>query len=509
MTVSQPSSELKTIALLLAIVSKQQEQIASLEECCKELSGKVNMNSRNSSKPPSTDGFQRPNANSSSQAEQSSTPEDKAEADSKPDDKKPNPKSLRQSSGLKPGAQKGHVGCTLKQVDGPKHTRYHRVTDCEQCQKSLRDQPADHWVERQIFEPGAFGHFEVTSHVAEVKICSCGHTNHGRFPDGVASLVQYGPITQAIGVYLHQYQFIPYKRISEFFLDIFGLEVSPGSVCTFQENAYERLESTEGVIREALKESSVLGADETGMRVAGSLWWMHVLRNNQWTLYHIDPSKGHSAIESMGVLLMFAGVLVHDHYKAYFRYAAIHVLCNAHHLRELQGVVDRDCNHLAARLQRLLRLACHLTKGFEKAGMQAMPEVIRKRIDSLFERTARKAQAKEAEYMERRRQRLRQDKVKNTKAFNLFKRLVNFRDETLRFMTDFVIPFDNNGSEQDVRNGKVQQKVSGCFRSGKGARMYARIRSYVSSARKQGLNAFEALLIALKNYSNAPLLEAE
>ena len=148
MTVSQPSSELKTIALLLAVVSKQQEQITSLEECCKELSGKVNMNSRNSSKPSSTDGFQRPNANSSSQAEQSSTSEDKVEADSKPDDKKPNPKSLRQSSGLKPGAQKGHVGCTLKQVDDPEHTRYHRVTDCEHCQKSLRDQSADQRVER-------------------------------------------------------------------------------------------------------------------------------------------------------------------------------------------------------------------------------------------------------------------------------------------------------------------------------------------------------------------------
>ena len=138
-----------------------------------------------------------------------------------------------------------------------------------------------------------------------------------------------------------------------------------------------------------------------------------------------------------------------------------------------------------------------------------MPEVIRKRIESLFERTARKAQIQEAEYMERRRQRLRQDKVKNTKAFNLFKRLVNFRNETLRFLTNFTIPFDNNGSEQDVRNGKVQQKISGCFRSAKGERFYARIRSYVSSARKQGLNVFEALLIALKNYNNDPLLEPE
>ena len=211
----------------------------------------------------------------------------------------------------------------------------------------------------------------------------------------------------------------------------------------------------------------------------------------------------------MGALLVFAGILVHDHYKVYFRYAAYHVLCNAHHLRELQGVVDRDCNHLAARLQRLLRLACHLSKGFKKIGMNAMPESIRQRIDSLFERTAKLAQRKEAEYMERRRKRLGLDKTKNTKAFNLFKRLVNFKEETLRFMTNFDIPFDNNGSEQDVRNGKVKQKISGCFRSKKGAKYYCRIRSYVSSARKQGQNIFEALLIALKNYGNHPLLGAE
>ncbi len=292
-------------------------------------------------------------------------------------------------------------------------------------------------------------------------------------------------------------------------MDIFGLEVSPGSICTFQENAYDQLASTEQAIADALKGEPVAGADETGMRVAGSLWWMHVLRTNEWTLYHLDPSKGHSAIESMGVLLVFAGILVHDHYKVYFRYAALHVLCNAHHLRELQGVVDRDCNHLAARLQRLLRLAWHLSKGFRKIGMQAMPEIIRQRIDSLFEQTARRAQAEEAAYMERVRQRQGCDKVKNTKAFNLFKRLVEYKEETLRFMTNFDIPFDNNGSEQDIRNGKVKQKISGCIRSEKGAKWYCRIRSYVSSARKQGQNVFEALLIAMRNYDNHPLLGAE
>ena len=493
---SQPAPEFQIIVTLLAAVNELQGQVAVLEAENKELAGRLNTNSRNSSKPPSTDGYAKPSAKTKDLSDSPSA--------SDPKEEKPSPKSLRKKSGLKPGGQKGHKGSTLEQTEEPEHTQYHPVIDCEKCHRSLRTTEPLKRVERQVFEPGRFGHFEVTAHVAEVKECSCGHITHARFPEGVDSHVQYGPAAQAMAVYLCQYQLIPYKRASQFFMDIFGLEVSPGSICTFQNNAYDQLSSTEQATEQA-----VAGADETGMRVAGSLWWMHVLRTEKWTLYHLDPSKGQPAIESMGILLTFAGILVHDHYKLYFRYAALHVLCNAHHLRELQGVVDRDCNHLAARLQRLLRLACHLSNGFRKVGMEAMPEVIRQRIASLFERTAKRAQAEEAEYMERVRQRQGHDKVKNTKAFNLFKRLVEFKEETLRFMTDLTIPFDNNGSEQDIRNGKVKQKISGCIRSKKGAKWYGRIRSYISSARKQGQNVFEALLIAMKNYANQSLLGAE
>ncbi|MGI9276907.1 MAG: IS66 family transposase [Endozoicomonas sp.] len=179
--------------------------------------------------------------------------------------------------------------------------------------------------------------------------------------------------------------------------------------------------------------------------------------------------------------------------------------------RNSRGVVDRNSNYLTARLQRLLGLACHLSNGYRKIGMEAMPEVICQRIASLFERTAKRAQAEEAEYMERLRQRRGDGEVKNTKAFNLFRRLMEFREETLRFMTNLYTPFDNNGSEQDIRNGKVKQKISGCIsiRSKKGTKWYCRIRSYVSSARKQGQSVFEDLFIAMKNYRDHPLRGAE
>ncbi len=508
MTMNQSAPDFQTIAMLLAIIAKQQAEFAKLEEHCKELEGRLKLNSRNSSKPPSTDGYAKPPSPGSSNKSDADAAADN-NPDQKANDDKPNPKSLRQSSNRNVGGQPGHKGCTLKQVAAPDHTHCYPIKDCEICQRSLLSVEPIRCVERQVFEPGCFDCFEVTAHVAEVKECTCGHTNQARFPEGVNAHVQYGPKTQAFAVYLCQFQLIPYKRVSEFFWDIFGLEVSPGSICAFQDVAYTQLASTEQVIIDALINEPVAGADETGMRVCGTLWWMHVMRTDQWTLYHLDPSKGHSAMEKMGVLLLFCGVLVHDHYKAYFRYAAAHALCNAHHLRELQGVIDRDGNYLAARLQRLLRLAWHLTKGFRKAGMQSMPEVICKRIEAVFERTAKKAKDKEAESMELSREKLGLDKVKNTKAFNLFKRLVNFQEETLRFMIDFAVPFDNNGSEQDVRNGKVKQKISGSFRSEKGAKWYSRIRSYISSARKQGHHVFEALLIALKNYNNHPLLGAE
>ena len=287
---SQPAPEFQIIVTLLALVNEQQEEMtrlsekfAKLEAENKELADRFKTNSRNSSKPPSTDGYAKPSAKA--KASSGTAPE------SNPKDDKPNRKSLRKKSGLKPGGQQGHKGTTLGQVAEPEHTQYHPVIDCERCRRSLRSEKVIKLIERQVFEPGRFGHFEVTAHVAEVKECSCGHRTHGSFPEDVDSYVQYGPITQALAVYLCQYQLLPFKRASQFFMDIFGLEVSPGSLCTFQKNAYDQLASTEQAIADALKGAPVAGADETGMRVAGSLWWMHVLRTEKWTLYHLYPSS--------------------------------------------------------------------------------------------------------------------------------------------------------------------------------------------------------------------------
>lgn len=476
---------------------------AHLRERCRELEERVNKNSQNSSKPPSSDGYQKPSKKGDGEGATSSNEDPYSSQET------PNPKSLRQSSGNKAGGQKGHHGTCLKCVVSPDYIKHLKVEMCCCCQSSLIDVEPVKYIERQVFDPGRPGEFEVTAYRAEVKICPCGSRNQAEFPQGVTAAAQYGEVTQAMAVHLNQYHFIPFHRVSEYFNTVYSMSVSTGTVANFVAYTHDNLASTEQGIRDALQESPVAGADETGMRVDGSLWWLHIMRDEQWTLYYLSERRGCEAMDAMGILLTFAGVLVHDHWKSYFTYAAVHVLCNAHHLRELQGVVDRDTNLLALRLMKLLRLSWHFCKKYKAAGMSQMPGTIRLRIEKVYDQILQRALTKEAAYMEKQRQELGRKKVKNTKAYNLFKRLIEFKVETLRFMSDFSIPFDNNGSERDARMAKLKQKISGCFRSEDGGAMFTRIRSYLSSAKKQGLNIFQALLKAVRNYNNAPLLGAE
>lgn len=361
-------------------------------------------------------------------------------------------------------------------------------------------------IEYQVFEPARLGCFEVTAHRIEVKRCPCGHKNLGSQPDGVTAHVQYGPKTKALTVYLHQYHLIPCKRVAEFFRDTYTLSISPGTICKFQKTTYDQLEATELAIASALLHEDVLGADETGLRVCGKTSWLHVLRSEQWTLYHINPRRGQEAINAMGILLLFTGVLMHDHWKPYFCYGVVHSLCNAHHLRELQAVVDRNNNLLAARMMHVLQLAWRMTKRFRKTGLTEIPAALKARIEGLYQSVLGRSLLLEYQVMEHRRQCLNEKKVRRTKAYNLFFRLLEYQAETLRFLSDFRVPFDNNGSERDVRMGKLKAKISGCFRSQNGASYFARIRGFISSAKKQGRSILGSILMAVKNYSGAPLL---
>ena len=199
-------------------------------------------------------------------------------------------------------------------------------------------------------------------------------------------------------------------------------------------------------------------------------------------------------MDAMGILLTFAGILVHDHWKSYFAYAAVHVLCNAHHLRELQGVVDRDANKLALRLMKLLTLSWHFCKKYKAAGLTQMPGAIQLRIEKIYDQNLQRALTKEAAYMEKQRQVLGRKKVRNTKAYNLFKRLIEFKVETLRFMSTFQFPSITMAVNVMPGWPNLSRRSQAASEAKTEGTMFTRIRSYLSSAKKQGLNIFQALL---------------
>ena len=192
-----------------------------------ELEERVNKNSQNSSKPPSSDGYQKPSKKGSGEGDTSSKEDPNSSQET------PNPKSLRQSSGNKPGGQKGHQGSCLRRVALPDHVRHLKVEKCCCCHSSLIDFKPIKYIERQVFDPGRPGEFEVTAYWADVKVCPCGKRNTAEFPQGVKAAAQYGEVTQAMAVHLNQYHFIPYHRVSEYFNTIYCMRCQRRLCCQF------------------------------------------------------------------------------------------------------------------------------------------------------------------------------------------------------------------------------------------------------------------------------------
>jgi transposase len=285
-------------------------EIASLRSRVKELEAQGKKNSKNSHKPPSSDEFN-----------------------------KPKPKSLRQKTRRKPGAQEGHVGHTLEPVEEPDHIVVHRVTDCTSCGHSLEEVPVRRKETRQVFDLPPL-HVEVTQHEAEVKMCPHCQTIHtASFPDHVQHHVQYGPRLKALVVYLTHYQLLPYERTAELMDDLFGQPISEGTLVNINHDFYEKASFFEEEIHRSLLRSPVVHFDETGIRVTGKRQWLHSASTADVTAYFIHPKRGKEAMDEMNLLPQYKGVAVHDAWAPYFVYdECSHALCNVHHLRERQGI---------------------------------------------------------------------------------------------------------------------------------------------------------------------------
>ena len=437
-----------------------EQRLKASEQRIKELEDRLAANSRNSSKPPSTDGF-----------------------------RKPKPKSLRKKSGRRSGGQPGHPGHTLKRVEKPDRTQRHRVERCAHCGRSLSDQPSESIEKRQVHDLPPT-RLIVTEHQAQAKTCSCGHTNKAAFPEGVNAPVQYGPQLKAMAAYLKQYQFLPYERACELLHDLFGCSLSEGTLDNIIAQCTKDIEAPVEQIKEQATQAPVTHFDETGSRVDKKLWWLHSASTENVTYYDIHPKRGAEAMDAIGILPGFAGRAIHDFWQPYLGYECDHGLCNAHHLRELTFVHEQHQQKWAGVMKDLL-------KDIKKAVDQARPttdHLTKARIRDFEDRYQRLPDdCYAANPLPDPPPRKKRGRPKKTRPRNLLERLDQHREKTLAFMHDLNVPFDNNLAERDIRMMKVQQKISGPFRSKQGAKAFCRIRSYISTARKNAIGALDAL----------------
>ena len=450
---------------LLGTVKDLKERNESLESRVKELENRLNKDSNNSSKPPSSDGLK----------------------------KKPRTKSLRKKSGRAPGGQPGHKGKTLKMSENPDFVEVYPVDKCRHCGEILENISPQKVVKRQVFDIPIL-RIQVKEHQSPVKVCPCCNCEtRGEFPGDVNSSVQFGSNLKALASAMMAYQMIPYKRLSEFFGDVFQHNVSPGALNKMFRKLYDNLEDYENAVKDELKSRDVLGFDETGMRSENKLNWIHAVCAPDMTYYHIHKKRGCEAMNFAGILPEFTGIAVHDHWKSYFDYKCDHALCNAHHLRELKGVIETWGCQWAKDIKALLYEIKDTVDKAKETGLAKLSDFTKMDFTKRYEKILKAGfdeYPKEKANPDKPRKRGRK---KKQKSLNLLERLWYNMNEVLMFMNDFRVPFDNNGSERDIRMVKVKQKISGTFRSSEGGQWFCRIRGYISTIRKQGLNILKSL----------------
>ena len=408
---------------------------------------------------------------------------------SKPPSSDPNRlKTTRKKSDKASGAQAGHLGKTLEKTSHPDVIEVLSI--------DRRTLPEGNYHQagfetRQVFDIDISR--VVTEYQAQILEDEQGNRFVAAFPEEVTKAVQYGNQIKAHAVYLSQYQLLPYKRIQSYFADQLRIPVSEGSIYNFNAQAFARLVAFEQISKDKLAQAHIAHADETGININGKRLWLHCASNKTWTHYFPHEKRGMDAMDEIGILPRFKGILCHDHWKPYYRYPFTHALCNAHHLRELTRAWEQDGQNWARNMAQLLRT---ISQAVDDTGNALPPD------DARDYRKLYQALLKEAEIEcpppDTSSGKPKRGRVKRSKARNLLERLINYEDDVLRFMDNPLVPFTNNLGENDIRMTKVQQKISGCFRSTEGAKIFCRVRGYLSTCRKQGLTASQALKLVFE-----------
>ena len=439
------------IAELRTLVTALQAQVA-------ELTARVQSNSKNSSRPPSSDGLG-----------------------------KPAPKSLRMKTGRKPGRPQGQPGKTLELADRPGRVIRHEPRCCAGCGAGLSGAEETGTERRQVIDVPPVRP-EVTEHQMIARRCGCGTVTRGQAPDGVTAPVQYGPRISGIGAYLWHGQFLSRNRTCQALGELFGVAASPGTVAAMARRAAGFIAPALAAIITALQAAEVAHFDETGFRVAGKLAWVHSASSGKHVLVTVHPRRGKEAMDAAGILPAFAGIACHDAWAPYGRYQDVagHALCNAHLLRELAAVTETGASDdvIWARQATEALLALKDAAGAARA---AGHDAIDPAALDLHSRYFRDAAAAGIVLNAARKGTLQR------KRRALAARMRGRQADYLRFANDLRVPFDNNEAEQVIRMGKLRIKVSGCMRSMTGAEIFCAIRSYLATAARHGIAALDAL----------------
>ena len=458
---------------VVSLFQRVAETISRLADRIQALEDQLAMNSSNSHKPPSGDVYD-----------------------------KPSPKSRRKRHKRKSGGQPGHKGNTLALTANPDRTIRHTVLRCRRCSHSLEEAAVHGKERRQVFEIPPVK-LEVTEHQAEIKICPyCGARNKADFPEDVSQTVGYGPEFKARVAYLKDYQFVAVERVCELMEDFYGHRPSEAMVLGIGLEGAEKVRPVQEAVCEYLRDREpVTHNDETGMRIEGKTSWLHTVSSEFLTYYGVHACRGREAMDAMGILGFRKGIVMHDCWKPYFTYTdAVHALCNVHLLRELTFIQERYGQVWAENMSDLLlemKRATDKARGSRKSlNVRQIEEYEQRYAEILcsgFRKNPPRRRGEETKGI--------RGRVGQSKPRNLLERMREHKDAVLLFLKDLRVPFDNNQAERDIRMMKVKQKVSGGFRSWEGARAFCQIRGYISTARKNGQRALDALRLA---YAGTP-----
>lgn len=463
---------------VIALVEGLLERIGQLEARFEALENQRKKDSRNSSKPPSGDGVGK------------------------------RTKSLRKKGERSSGGQSGHPGSTLEWSEQVDEVVTHSVLQCQACGQALNEVAIESWMLRQVHDLPPL-RLIVSEHQAEQKRCPCcGVLNQAAFPTEVNSVVQYGSSIKGLMVYLMVGQLLPSRRACDVLREVLGCDVSEATLYNACQHCHEQLEPVEQDLKHAVQETMVGHFDETGIRVGGKLMWLHVACTAALTHYFIHPKRGQVAMDAMDILPNFTGTSIHDSWSSYAHYECGHGLCNAHHLRELLFVLERYQQSWAEEMMDLLVEIKTQVESAQTAGLNALSRAQLTNFEQRYQRLIQQGFKDNPPAERDPKKPQSRGRPKQSPPRNLLNRLSQ-QSLVLAFMYDFRVPFDNNQAERDLRMMKLKQKISGGFRSIKGAQIFCRIRGYLSTLRKQGIKVLDALKQVFAGTSICPVLQPE